>query len=174
MQDPAVRTVGCVACDQRLPLRSLAARLRGSEVVVESGANSKRQPELRSQQWLRNVKGAGSATGDMLYNIAGQNSGTKPWRRQRVHRWRPRITYPLISLQAQRQQGQQEKQRRTQGCGCCEVCCRLERVCAHQFDSGLVFWYGQWFAGSLGGWSYFGAQQTCGPDYTGTGVSRPL
>ncbi|KAF1929806.1 uncharacterized protein M421DRAFT_91600 [Didymella exigua CBS 183.55] len=48
MQGPAVRAVGCVACDQQLPFRSLAARLRGSEVVVEFGTYSKRQPELHS------------------------------------------------------------------------------------------------------------------------------
>jgi hypothetical protein len=63
--------------DCRFALWQPVTRLRGSEVVVESGTNSKRQPELRGQQWLRNMKGAGSATGDMLYNIAGHNSGTK-------------------------------------------------------------------------------------------------
>jgi hypothetical protein len=84
VQGPAVRAVGCVACDQRLPLRSLAARLRGSEVVVESGTNSKRQPTLHCQQWLRNVKGAGSATGDMLYNIEPATTvEQRPWRGQR-------------------------------------------------------------------------------------------
>lgn len=132
--------------DCRFAVWQPVTRLRGSEVVVESGTNSKQQPELRGQQWLRNVKGAGSATGDMLYNIASHNSGTKALRGQRVHRWRPRITYPLISLQARRKQGQQEEQRHTQGGGRREGCGRLQRVGAHQFDSGLVFWYGRWFA----------------------------
>lgn len=61
------------ACDLRLPLLytpvTTPTGRRGSRVVVEVGSFSKRRPGRHGQRWSRNVKGAGSATGDMLYNI---------------------------------------------------------------------------------------------------------
>jgi hypothetical protein len=149
------------------------ARLRGyrtSRGRSEVGTYSKQQPELHSQQWLRNVKGAGSASGNMLYNIEPATIVEQrgPGGEERVHRWRPTITYPLSSLQSQRQQGHTGRNKDTH-----KVAVAVMSACggpAHTNSiAGLLLWYGQWFARRV--WSYFGAQQTCGPDYS---VSRPL
>lgn len=111
---PAVRVFWCVACDQRLPFHSLAARLQDSVCRRRSWhartASDSLSYAVSTQQWLRNVKGADGATGDMSYNIEPATIvEQRRWRGERDHRWQPCITY-LATLRPamQRQQGQRE------------------------------------------------------------------
>ena len=93
------------------------------------------------------MKGANSATGDMLYNIepATVVEQRDPRREERVHRWRPCITYPLNVLQSQRQRGQLENRKNMH-----KAVVAVMSACgglAHTNSiAGSSLWYGQWFA----------------------------
>jgi len=120
-------------------------------VEVEVGLFSKRQPERHGQRWSRNGKGAGSATGDMLYNI-----GPATTVEQRDPGGQKRFAAggggALLTHLAPCNGSVNEgngRNKDAQGCGGRGVCVRRPR--AHQFDSGLVWDWDRLLVRSGGG-----------------------
>ena len=193
----------CAALLDSTQAHTLSTRRRGSRARLRSPRTaavtfSKRQSALHGQVsgGLRNVKGAGSASGDMLYNIGPATTVEQ----RRPGAWSPgggqRLETPGLllahlptshrTIAASTRQGQWAggaEQRQAQGRA--GVAVKSEgNTCTNSRSGGLVW---VWLlcaalrcsgtgtgtrtgtgsgSGSLGGWSYFGAQQTCGPDYS--------
>ena len=180
--------------------RRRGSRARSRSPRTAAVTFSKRQSALPKVQLhgqvsggLRNVKGAGSASGDMLYNIGPATTveqrrpgPSEPWGfggaetpgLLLAHLPTSHRTIAASNKGNGGRGGGQDKGRRKAG-----VAVKSERnTCTNSRSSGLVWvWllcaalrcsgtkYGRALAvasGSLGGWSYFGAQQTCGPDYS--------
>lgn len=198
---PAAASLLCSALLDSTQAHTLSTRRRGSRARLRSARTaavtfSKRQSALHGQVsgGLRNVKGAGSASGDMLYNIGPATTVEQ----RRPGAWSPgggqRLETPGLllahlptshrTIAASTRQGQWAggaEQRQAQGRA--GVAVKSEgNTCTNSRSSGLVW---VWLlcaalrcsgtgtgtrtctgSGSLGGWSYFGAQQTCGPDYS--------
>lgn len=136
MQEPVVKMRR--ACNLRLPLVCARSSLdtatgrRGVVIEVERTASDSLS---YGQRWLRNVKGASSATGDMLYNI-----GPATMVEQRALEGRDGS---LLACHASlthftpcdgNEQGHWRKNKDTHDA--VDVCVR--RAGAHQVDSGLV------------------------------------
>lgn len=117
---------------------------RSSGIEVEVGvefcsfSKRRRQPERHGQRWSRNVKGAGSATGDMLYNIEPATivEQRDPGGQRRFVAGVHALLTHLAPCNRSVNKGN-GRNKDAQGCGGRDVCVR--RSSTHQFDSGLVW-----------------------------------
>lgn len=169
---PAAASLLCSALLDSTQAHTLSTRRRGSRARLRSARTaavtfSKRQSALHGQvsSGLRNVKGAGSASGDMLYNIGPATTVEQ----RRPGAWSPgggqRLETPGLllahlptshrTIAASTRQGQWAggaEQRQAQGRA--GVAVKSEgNTCTNSRSSGLVWvwllcaallWYGHW------------------------------